>query len=174
MAELHSFNLKTWIDAHRHLLRPPVGNAQVWQDSEFIVMIVGGPNRRNDYHVDPGEEFFFQIEGDMILRVMEENGPRDIAIEEGGVLLLPPLVPHSPQRTADTVGMVVERKRREEERDLLRWYCEQCHAPVHEASFHCADIVTQLVPIIEQFNADEKLRTCGACGAVLAPPAGEA
>jgi 3-hydroxyanthranilate 3,4-dioxygenase len=110
-------HLKTWIDENRHLLKPPVGNKLVWKDTEFNVMIVGGPNTRKDYHVDPGEEFFYQVEGDMVLKVIEDGKPRDIAIREGEMFLLPAGVPHSPQRFPNTVGMVVERARRPEERD---------------------------------------------------------
>lgn len=171
MSKLAAFNLKLWIDEHRHLLKPPVGNALVWQDTEFVVMIVGGPNRRNDYHIDPGEEFFFQLEGDMVLRVMEEGGPRDIPIREGEVLLLPGGVPHSPQRFADTVGMVVERHRRADERDHLRWYCDGCGQVLHDESFHATDLGTQLKPIIEAFYDDEARRTCRACGTVMRVPA---
>lgn len=171
MSKLAAFNLKGWIDEHRHLLKPPVGNAIVWEDTEFIIMIVGGPNRRNDYHIDPAEEFFYQLEGDMVLKVMEEDGPRDIAIREGEVLLLPADVPHSPQRVANTVGLVVERRRTPDEIDHLRWYCESCHQVLHDATLHVEDLATQLKPIIEAFYGDESLRTCRKCHAVLQPPA---
>jgi 3-hydroxyanthranilate 3,4-dioxygenase len=171
MSKLAAFNLSGWIDEHRHLLKPPVGNAIVWEDTEFIVMIVGGPNRRNDYHIDPAEEFFYQLEGDMVLRVMEDDGPRDISIGEGEVLLLPAHVPHSPQRVANTVGMVVERRRKEDEIDHLRWYCEGCNEVLHDATLHVEDLGTQLKPIIESFYGDEALRTCNHCHAVLQPPA---
>ncbi len=171
MGRLAAFNFKSWIDEHRHLLKPPVGNALVWQDTEFIVMIVGGPNRRNDFHLDPGEEFFYQLEGDMTLTVMEDGKPRDIPIRQGEVLLLPPNVPHSPQRQANTVGMVIERVRRSDERDHLRWYCENCGQILHDVSFHAVDLGTQLKPIIENFYGDETLRTCKGCGTVMEPPA---
>ena len=170
MARLSTINLKGWIEEHRDLLKPPVGNALVWKDTEFQVMIVGGPNRRNDYHIDPGEEFFYQIEGDMVLGIIEDGKPRDIPIREGEMLLLPPLVPHSPQRMANTVGMVVERIRTAKEKDIFRWYCNNCSAIVHDASLHVTDLGTQIKPILEQFYADESLRTCKKCGAVLSPP----
>jgi 3-hydroxyanthranilate 3,4-dioxygenase len=164
-------HLKSWIEENRHLLKPPVGNKLVWKDTEFNVMIVGGPNTRKDYHVDPGEEFFYQVEGDMVLKIVEEDGtPRDIAIREGEMFLLPAGVPHSPQRFPNTVGMVVERARRSEERDHLRWYCERCGAVLHDESFHCTDLGTQLKPIIERFHADAALRTCRKCGAVMDVP----
>jgi 3-hydroxyanthranilate 3,4-dioxygenase len=171
MSKLAAFNLQGWIDEHRHLLKPPVGNAIVWEDTEFIIMIVGGPNRRNDYHIDPAEEFFYQLEGDMILKVMEEDGPRDIPIREGEVLLLPADVPHSPQRVANTVGLVVERRRNAGEIDHLRWYCEGCNQVLHDATLHVENLATQLTPIIESFYGDEALRTCRTCQAVLQPPA---
>ena len=171
MSKLAAFNLMGWIEEHRHLLKPPVGNAIVWEDTEFIVMIVGGPNRRNDYHIDPAEEFFYQLEGDMVLRVMEDEGPRDIPIRAGEVLLLPAHVPHSPQRVANTVGMVVERRRKDDEIDHLRWYCEGCNEVLHDAKLYVKDLGTQLKPIIESFYGDEALRTCNRCHAVLQPPA---
>lgn len=163
-------NLKTWIAENRSLLQPPVGNKLVWPDTEFNVMIVGGPNQRKDYHIDPGEEWFYQIEGDMVLKIMEKDQPRDVPIRQGEMFLLPALVPHSPQRFADTVGMVIERKRRPDERDHLRWYCEACGKVLYDESFHCTDLGTQLKPIIEKFHKSETLRTCKACGAVLSVP----
>lgn len=166
MGSLLAFNLKTWIDEHRHLLKPPVGNVLVFKDTDFQVMIVGGPNKRNDYHVDPGEELFYQIEGDILLKVIEGGKPRDIPIREGEMLLLPPLVPHSPQRPAGTVGMVIERERLLEEQDRFRWYCEGCGAMLHESVLHVVDLGTQLKPILEGFRSNEALRTCKACGRV--------
>ncbi len=170
MSRLSTINLKGWIDEHRHLLKPPVGNALVWKDTEFQVMIVGGPNRRNDFHIDPGEELFYQVEGDMVLRVVEDSSQRDIPIREGEMLLLPPLVPHSPQRPENTVGMVVERVRKEQEKDIFRWYCDGCNSVLHEAALHVTDLSTQIKPILENFYGDEKLRTCGTCGKTLPPP----
>lgn len=168
---LAAFNLKAWIDEHRHLLKPPVGNKMVWQDTEFLVMIVGGPNARKDYHVEDGEELFYQIEGDITVKVLEDGKPRDIVVREGDIFLLPAGIPHSPQRPAGTVGMVVERMRKPEERDHLKWFCERCGEVLHDASFHCKDLGTELKPIIEHFFADESKRTCATCGTVMQPPA---
>src|SRR5438128_7357508 len=112
MPDLVPLNCKRWIDEHRHLLKPPVGNAQIWEgDRDFMVTVVGGPNSRSDYHVDEGEEFFYQVEGDITLRVLEHGKPRDIPIREGEIFLLPPRIPHSPQRPPNTVGLVLERRR---------------------------------------------------------------
>jgi 3-hydroxyanthranilate 3,4-dioxygenase len=171
VAQLAAFNLKGWIDRHRHLLRPPVGNALIFRDTDFQVMVVGGPNSRNDYHIDPYEELFYQLEGDIVVRVMEEGGPRDIAIRAGDIFLLPPHVPHSPQRGPDTVGMVIERARPEGDLDRFRWYCGTCHAVLHEAALHVTDLGTQLKPVLEAVAEDSTLRTCRLCGAVNPPPA---
>ena len=164
-------NLKAWVEEHRELLKPPVGNKMVWKDSEFLVMVVGGPNKRKDYHVEEGEEFFYQIEGDIVVRIMEQNGPRDIEIKEGEIFLLSPQVPHSPQRPANSVGLVIERVRKTGELDHLRWYCEGCGEVLHDASFQLEDLGSQLKPIIEDFYHNEPLRTCKKCGAVMQVPA---
>ena len=164
------YNLKAWVAEHRELLKPPVGNKMVWKDSEFLVMVVGGPNRRKDFHIEEGEEFFYQIEGDITLRIMEQGKSRDISIKEGEIFLLPAGVPHSPQRPANTVGMVIERVRKPGELDHLRWYCEHCGEVLHDAEFQLEDLATQLKPLIEQFYADEALRTCGQCNSIMQPP----
>ena len=168
------YNLKAWVEENRHLLKPPVGNKMVWKDAEFLVMVVGGPNRRKDYHVEEGEEFFYQIEGDITLRIMEDGKSRDIEIKEGDIFLLPARIPHSPQRPANTVGMVVERQRLLGELDHLRWYCEQCGEVLHDASFQLEDLASQLKPIIEKFYADDSMRTCNSCQAVMDPPTASA
>ena len=170
MASPSPYNLKEWVREHRDLLKPPVGNKMVWSDSEFLVMVVGGPNRRKDFHVEEGEEFFYQIEGDITLRIMEDGKPKDIPIREGEIYLLPARVPHSPQRPENTVGMVIERQRKQGELDHLRWYCESCGEILHDASFQLEDLASQLKPIIEEFYATESQRTCKACGAVMQPP----
>jgi 3-hydroxyanthranilate 3,4-dioxygenase len=164
------FNLKAWIEDNRHLLKPPVGNKMVW-NGDFMVMVVGGPNQRGDYHVNPGEEFFYQVEGDIVLRVMEDGKPRDIPIRQGEVFLLPAGIPHSPQRPANTVGLVIEHKRPATANDHMRWYCKRCGALLHDAEFHLVDLGKQLKPIIDEFNSNEGLRTCRVCHAVYEVPA---
>src|SRR5262245_11297479 len=170
MPLLPPINLKSWIEEHRALLKPPVGNKMIWQDSEFMVMAVGGPNARKDYHVEDGEEFFYQVEGDIVLRIIENGKPRDIPIRQGEMFLLPPGIPHSPQRPANTVGLVIERRRAESEHDHLRWFCESCGELLFDSDFHLVDLGKQLKPIIERFYGDEKLRTCRKCGTVMAVP----
>jgi 3-hydroxyanthranilate 3,4-dioxygenase len=166
------FNLHTWIDEHRHLLKPPVGNRQVFlENSDFIVMIVGGPNGRKDYHYEDGEELFYQIEGDIQLKIINPGGkPQTIDIREGEIFLLPPRIPHSPQRPAGTVGLVIERYRREGELDKLLWFCESCNEQLHEALFPMKDIVAELPIAMNNFFANENLRTCKTCGAVMQAP----
>lgn len=170
MGELRAFNFKRWIDEHRNLLRPPVGNKLVFPDAEFIVMVVGGPNRRKDYHVDEGEEFFYQLEGDMLLKTIQDGKPVDVPIKQGEIFLLPPRMPHSPQRFADTVGLVIERQRHPDEKDGLQWYCENCDALLYEEFFHLEDIETQFPPVFDRFFGNLDHRTCKACGAVMPPP----
>ncbi|MCZ6625711.1 MAG: 3-hydroxyanthranilate 3,4-dioxygenase [Deltaproteobacteria bacterium] len=160
-------NFKRWIEEHRHLLKPPVGNKVVYEDTEFIIMVVGGPNTRKDYHIDEGEEFFYQIEGDITLKVMDNGKPKDIDIREGEIFLLPPKVPHSPQRPANTVGLVIERRRREGELDGFQWYCDKCNTKLYEEFFQLTDIVAQLPPVFDRFWRSEKNRTCNQCSAVM-------
>lgn len=163
-------NFRQWIEEHRHLLKPPVGNKCVWEDEDFIVMVVGGPNTRSDYHYDEGPEFFYQVEGDMVLKIMEDGEPRDIPIKEGEIFLLPPKVPHSPQRFENTVGLVVERKRLEDEQDGLIWFCEKCNNKLYEEYFHLENIETQFPPVFQRFYDSEEARTCSECGHVHPAP----
>ena len=160
-----------WIDDHRDLLKPPVCNKQVYEDSEFIIMVVGGPNSRKDYHYDPGEEFFYQIEGDMLLKTQQNGKVVDVPIREGEIFLLPSNVPHSPQRFADTVGLVIERKRRPEENDGLMWYCDECNTKLYEEYFHLDNIETQLPPVFDRFWNNPDYLECKACGHVIQKPA---
>jgi 3-hydroxyanthranilate 3,4-dioxygenase len=168
MANIAPFNLHEWIAANRHRLQPPVGNACLWNGG-FLVMIVGGPNRRSDYHVNTGEELFYQIEGDIVLRLMDDSGPRDVPIRQGELFVLPAGVPHSPQRPANTVGLVVEQPHANPGPHHLRWYCARCRHPVHEVAFVPADIGQQIKAALDQYAADPHLRTCPKCGTVQEP-----
>jgi len=165
--EVVAFNLQRWIDEHRHLLQPPVGNKRVFRDGDFIIMVVGGPNARQDYHVDPGQEFFYQLEGDMLLTTMQDGRKVDVPIREGEVLLIPSRLPHSPQRRAHTVGLVIERQRRPGELDGFRWYCETCGNLLYEEFFELTDIEKQFPPVFERFYASRERRTCTRCGTVM-------
>lgn len=164
MGRLAPLNFKRWIDENRDSLRPPVGNKMIWQDREFIAMAVGGPNSRTDFHINEGEEFFYQIEGDIVLRILEKGKPVDIPIREGDIFLLPARVPHSPQRPAGTVGLVIERKRRPEEKDGFRWICNSCHETLYEEYFHVTNVVTELPPVFDRFYSSAENTTCRGCG----------
>lgn len=165
------FNFKSWIDQNKHLLKPPVGNQCVYTEAEnFIVMVVGGPNSRKDYHYNESEEFFHQLEGDIILKIMEDGKPVDIHINEGDIFLLPPKVPHSPQRPANTVGLVMEKVRDDNDTDGFLWFCEECNEKIYEEKFHLEDVVSQLPPIMERFYSSLENRTCKNCNAVMDPP----
>jgi len=167
---LAPINLRKWIEEHKEQLKPPVCNQQIYQSGDFIIMVVGGPNSRKDYHDDPGEEFFYQLKGDMILRIVENGKPRDISIKEGDLFLLPPHVPHSPQRFADTVGLVIERRREQEELDGFVWFCDKCHAKLHQETLPLKSIVSDLPPLLNRFWENETARTCKQCGQVMPLP----
>jgi 3-hydroxyanthranilate 3,4-dioxygenase len=156
-------DLHRWIDAHRHLLRPPVGNKCI-VDGDFIIMIVGGPNRRSDYHWDEGAEFFYQIEGEMVLKLQEGGQVREVPIRAGEIFYLPPRVPHSPQRMAGSIGLVVERKRLPHEKDGLLWFCERCNHKLYEEYFVLRDIEQDFPAVFARFYGSIEARTCRACG----------
>lgn len=164
------FDFRRWIDEHRHLLKPPVGNKCVY-DGDFIVMVVGGPNQRTDYHFEEGPEFFYQLEGEMVLRIQEDGQLRDIPIRAGEVFYLPPRIPHSPQRAPNSIGLVIERKRLAHELDGLMWFCEQCNHKVYEEFFHLVDIEHQFPAVFERFYRSRQARTCRDCGHVQSAPA---
>lgn len=170
MAIQGAFNFKNWIDEHRHLLKPPVGNQVVYEDTEFIIMVVGGPNNRKDYHYNEGEEFFYQLEGDIVVKIIEDGKPRDIEIKEGDIFLLPPRVPHSPQRTAGSVGLVVERKREPKELDAFMWFCENCGNKLYEEFLPLTNIVTDLPKVFDNYYGNKENCTCDKCGTVMERP----
>lgn len=165
MAVSLPLNLNAWIEEHRHLLKPPVGNAAIW-NSDFLVMVVGGPNARSDYHVNPGEELFYQVEGDIVLRILDDGAVRDVPIRQGELFLLPAGVPHSPQRPAGTVGVVVEQPRAHATDHHLRWFCPTCREVLHDIAFRPIDIGKQIKEALAEFRGSESLRTCKSCGTV--------
>lgn len=167
MAVQRPFNFQAWIDEHRDLLKPPVGNKQVYQDTEFIVMVVGGPNARKDYHFNEGEEFFYQLEGDITVKIQEGGKAVEVPIKEGEIFLLPPRIPHSPIRGANTVGLVIERRRKKEEDDGLMWFCDNCNNKLFEEYFYLNSIEEDFLPVFKKFYASEELRTCNSCGHVM-------
>lgn len=159
---LAPINLDKWLEENSHLLKPPVGNYCI-QRGGFTIMIVGGPNQRTDYHVNSTPEWFFQYKGPMTLKVVDDGEFKDIHIREKEIFLLPPNVPHSPHRYADTVGIVVEQDRPAGHLDKIRWYCSNCSTIVYEDAFQMTDLGTQVKEAIEKFAADQDARTCSEC-----------
>ncbi|MBK8615282.1 MAG: 3-hydroxyanthranilate 3,4-dioxygenase [Flavobacteriales bacterium] len=163
------FNLKQWIVDNRDLLKPPVGNKNLYHDAgDYIVMIVGGPNARKDYHYNETEELFYQLEGDIEVGVQEDGKAVTIPIKEGDMFLLPANVPHQPRRGPNTVGLVIECKRDDREmEDGLQWYCEKCNNLLHEYKFVLRNVEHDFLPRFRDFYASEDLRTCKKCGHVM-------
>jgi 3-hydroxyanthranilate 3,4-dioxygenase len=162
-----TINFTQWISDNQHLLKPPVGNKMMTAGDDFIVMIVGGPNSRTDFHVDPYEEWFYQIKGNIHVDLMVDGKPESVHIHEGETWLLPGNTPHSPQRPEEgSVGLVIERVREAGTLEKFQWYCPNCNALVHEVELQVNDIVVDLPPVFAAFYADEQARTCKECGTV--------
>jgi len=169
MSLLPPIDLQRWIAENRALLKPPVGNKCI-VDGDFIIMIVGGPNARTDYHYDEGPEFFYQLEGEMVLRVQDDGQARDIPIRAGEIFYLPPRTPHSPQRMPDSVGLVVERRRLAGERDGLMWFCQNCNHTLFETYFTLDSIEKDFPPVFDTFYRSIDARTCKRCGTLHPAP----
>ncbi len=171
MASFGILHLEKWIKKNKKHLRPPVSNKQLFTDSsDAIVFVSGGPNTRNDYHVNPTEELFYQLKGDIAVRVRPLDGskPKDIVVKEGELFLLPRWVPHRPQRPPNTVGLIVEFPRPEGQLDGLQWYCPKCDRLVHDARWRLKKIDEDLKIIMEDFwGGDVGRRTCKSCGHVI-------
>jgi len=159
-------NFAQWVEENRPLLKPPVGNKQLFPaGDDFITMVVGGPNQRTDFHVDPYEEFFYQVKGNIHVNVMTADGQQRVDIREGEMWVLPRNLPHSPQRPeAGSIGLVIERVREEGTLERFQWYCPNCNALVHEVEVQVRDIVTDLPPLFEAFYESIEARTCPNCG----------
>ena len=162
------FNFQRWIDEHAHRLKPPVGNQQVWQDTDFIVTVVGGPNERTDFHDDPFEEFFWQFQGNAHLLLWDAGRYSRVDLAEGDIFLLPPHLRHSPQRPAPgSLCLVVERARPAGTIDGFEWYCARCAALVHRTDVQLASIVEDLpVAYARFYDSPDDARRCGKCGTV--------
>ena len=162
---LAPFNLQQWINENRDLLKPPVGNKCLYkQAGDFIVMIVGGPNARKDYHYNESEELFYQIEGDITVRIQYEGAAKDIIIKEGEMFLLPGNTPHSPMRAANTVGLVIEKVRKGTDLiDGLMWFCDKCNHLLHETKFPLKDVEVDFLSRFKNYYSSEDLRTCKKC-----------
>jgi 3-hydroxyanthranilate 3,4-dioxygenase len=166
MKPLLAFGLWDWVERHRRDFEPPVGNKVIWEDSQFTAMVVRGPNARRDFHIDPSDEIFYMLRGDMTLEVHVDGKRRKHLLREGEMLLVPALTPHSPHRPADTWGLVIEIKRTPQQTESLVWFCDRCDAELHAVTMYVADIETELKAAIEHFDASVELRTCRRCGRV--------
>ena len=162
------FHLQKWIEDNRDLLKPPVGNKNLYPEgTDYIVMIVGGPNARKDYHYNETEELFYQLEGDIVVKIQEDGRSVDVPIRAGEMFLLPPKVPHSPIRSEGSVGLVIERVRKQEHQDGLMWFCEGCNNELHAAYFPLRNIEKDFLPRFREFYASEEKRSCSECGTVM-------
>ena len=167
-ASLSALDFASWLAEHGPDLKPPVGNKEIFPgQSDFIVMVVGGPNQRTDYHVDPYEEVFYQLKGTMHVNVMTPDGPHQVEISEGKMWVLPRNMPHSPQRPeAGSIGLVFERVREPGTLERFQWYCPNCHALIHDVELQVSDIVVDLPPVFEGFYGSIEARTCAGCGTI--------
>ena len=156
---LKPINLWGFIEENKDLLKPPVNNKVVWKDSELMFMVLGGPNKRRDFHVDPSEEIFYQLKGDCYVEIINAEGKREvITVREGEVFHLPPNVPHSPHRVADTIGIVIERDRGEGELEDFVWFCDECDHEMHRVTVQLTNIEVQVKEAIHGFNSNLELR----------------
>tara|TARA_B110000046_G_scaffold31498_1_gene33489 strand:- start:34919 stop:35443 length:525 start_codon:yes stop_codon:yes gene_type:complete len=167
MAIRPPFNFQKWIDENRHLLKPPVGNKVVFEDADFIVMVVGGPNARKDYHYNEGEEFFYQLEGEITVKIQEDGQAKSMNLTAGDIYLHPAQVPHSPIRREGSIGLVIETKRKEGEKDGLLWFCDNCNNKLHDEYFVLNSIEKDFSPVFKKFYGSEEMRTCNKCGTVM-------
>lgn len=163
------FNLNQWIEDNKHLLQPPVANKNLYVDSgDYIVMIVGGPNARKDYHYNETEELFYQLQGEITVYIQENGHKKAMKLSEGDMFLLPAKMPHSPARTENSIGLVIERKRAGKGfTDGLLWFCDNCNHKLHEAYFELHNIEKDFLTHFEHFYSSEALRTCDKCGTIM-------
>jgi 3-hydroxyanthranilate 3,4-dioxygenase len=166
---LSTFHLKRWIEENQSYFNPPFRtNRLLVHHKDFLVMILRGPNTRLDFHIEPGDEFFYQVDGDMELHVKPEGERRQIVkIKQGEIFVCPGGLPHSPRRFENTWGLVIERKRRDDEKEEFAWFCESCDALVLSRVVNQGNIPSQVSAVYQEFNEKEQLRTCGACGYVF-------
>lgn len=169
MAIQRPFNLNQWIENNRNLLKPPVGNKNLYKDAgDYIVMIVGGPNARKDYHYNETEELFYQLEGEIEVHIQENGQKKTMILGPGDMYLHPAKVPHSPARKENSIGLVIERKRKHLHiNDGLLWFCDKCNHKLHEVYFPLHDIEKDFLKHFEAFYSNKNLRTCDKCGEVM-------
>ncbi|MBC8107869.1 MAG: 3-hydroxyanthranilate 3,4-dioxygenase [Anaerolineae bacterium] len=167
---LPPIDLMKWIEQHRHEMKPPVSNKYLYDGEDFFVMIINGPNARNDFHVTNSEEFFYQLKGDIVVRIVEDGKIKDVIVREGNTFFVPGNVPHSPTRPPGTLGLVIERRRPPGEMEHLQFYCDNCDQLVYDLEFDCKDIVKHFAQAMEDFWADPEASTCKNCGTRVTKP----
>ena len=169
MAISKPFNLTTWIENNRELLKPPVGNKNLYKDADdYIVMIVAGPNARKDYHYNETEELFYQLEGNIKVVIQEDGARKEMELGPGDMYLHPAKTPHSPVRGEGSIGLVVERKRAGKGyTDGLLWFCDNCNNKLYEVYFELDDIEKDFLKHFKHFYNSKELRTCDNCGTVM-------
>jgi 3-hydroxyanthranilate 3,4-dioxygenase len=161
---LKGFNLRRWIDENRG----DWGQRRVvWQDSDFIAFVTRGPNRRKDYHINPGDEIFYQLEGQLNLHYLKDGKHELALLNSGDLFLLPAHVPHSPRRADGSWTFVVERKRSQQEIDRFIWPCEKCGNQLYETEVRFDDPGNAIANAMNQMKSDPALATCKNCGEVL-------
>jgi 3-hydroxyanthranilate 3,4-dioxygenase len=161
---LQGFNLRKWIDENR-------GNwgqrRVIWQDSDFIAFVTRGPNRRKDYHINGGDEIFYQLEGELNLHYLRENQREVAVLNAGELFLMPRRMPHSPRRADGSWTLVVERTRRANEMDHFIWPCEKCGNTIYATEVRFDDPGDAVKNATASLQADSALATCRKCGQVL-------
>jgi 3-hydroxyanthranilate 3,4-dioxygenase len=164
-----AFNLNKWIQENRHLLKPPVANKNLYPEgTDYIVMVVAGPNARKDYHYNETEELFYQLEGNITVYTQQDGQKVPVYLGPGDMFLLPPGIPHSPNREAGSIGLVIERVRAGKGfTDGLMWFCDNCNTALHQAKFELKDIEKDFLPHFKNYYASQDLRTCKNCGTVM-------
>jgi len=163
-------NLMEWVRENRDQLKPPVGNKYLYDGNDFFVMVIGGPNARNDFHKTNSEEYFYQVKGDIVVRIQEDGVIKDVPVREGETFFIPGNVPHAPTRPPGTIGVVVERRRPPGETEHQQFYCDNCGRLVYDKEFDCKDIVEHFAQSMEEFWADPELSTCKNCGERVPKP----
>lgn len=163
------FNFNKWIEENRDLLKPPVGNKNLYTEADdYIVMVVGGPNARKDYHYNETEELFFQLEGNIKVHIQEDGQKKTFELGPGDMYLHPGKIPHSPERSAGSIGLVVERKRTNlDAKDGLLWFCDNCNNKLYEVYFPLNNIEKDFLKHFREFYSSKELRTCDNCGEVM-------
>lgn len=168
--KLSAFNFQKWIEENEDKLKPPVCNQLLHKEGDMIVMVVGGPTARCDFHDDPVEEWFYQIKGDMMIKIADGGKIYDIPVREGEVFMLPPHVRHAPQRPQEgSLGIVVEAPRVAGMKEGFEWYCFDCETLLHreEVTLDAIDgIVSALPKVYDAFHANVEARTCKKCGSL--------